>query len=61
MSDVDGPSNPRSFAIRVTATVINNPPRFSSEFYTFTLSENADDNGEVGLISVTDDSGAPIF
>lgn len=56
MTDLDG-SIQRTYAITIRAAVVNNPPMFTFEEYSFDLSENANDNDEVGLISVTDDSG----
>ena len=54
--DVDGFTQ-RTLAITVEAVVVNNPPMFTFEEYSFNLSENANDNDEIGLIAVTDDSG----
>lgn len=54
--DVEG-RNQRSLAITVRAAIVNNPPVFTFEEYSFNLSENANDNDEIGLIAVTDDSG----
>ena len=56
ISDADG-SVQRTLLITVMATVVNAPPVFSSQHYRFNLSENAANNDEVGLITVTDDSG----
>ena len=56
ISDLDG-SIQRTLLISVRAAVVNTPPVFSSQHYRFNLSENAANNDEVGLISVTDDTG----
>lgn len=56
MSDSEG-SIRRTLAITVRAAVVNNPPVFSNDRYMFSLSENANDNDEIGLIVVTDDGG----
>ena len=57
VTDVDGPPIQRTLAITVRAAIVNNPPMFTFEEYSFNLSENANDNDEIGLIAVTDDSG----
>ena len=56
ITDVDG-SIRRTFAITVRAAIINSLPVFTPRNYRFRLSENAEDNDEIGLIVVTDDTG----
>ena len=56
ITDLDGPIQ-RTYIVTIRASIINNPPVFSRERYRFTLPESARDNDEIGLITVTDDTG----
>ena len=45
----------RIIQLTLTEPVVNRPPQFAQEQYTFSISENITDAEEIGSLSVTDE------
>lgn len=45
----------RNIQINLTEPVVNRPPQFAQDQYTFSIPENVSDATEIGSLSITDE------